>query len=70
MDHLFDRGFIGFENDGNLLISPVAHTESLQKMGLSLHVPVNVGTFSHGQKVYLEYHRESVLLRSKFLTLK
>ena len=70
MDHLFDRGFIGFENDGNLLISPVAHTESLQKMGLSLHVPVNVGAFSHGQKIYLEYHRESVLLRSKFLTLK
>lgn len=69
MDHLFDRGFIGFEGNGNLLISPVAHVESLQKMGLSPHVPINVGTFSIGQKTYLEYHRESVLLRSKFLSI-
>ena len=25
IDHLFDRGFIGFENNGALIISPVAH---------------------------------------------
>jgi len=34
IDHLFDRGFIGFENNGSLVISPVAHRPSLQKMGI------------------------------------
>ena len=34
IDHLFDRGFISFENRGRLLISPVAHMESLRRMGI------------------------------------
>jgi putative restriction endonuclease len=34
IDHLFDRGFIGFEDSGELLISPVAHRPSLQRMGV------------------------------------
>src|SRR6188508_2766979 len=29
IDHLFDRGFISFREDGRLLISPVAHQASL-----------------------------------------
>src|SRR3984957_6992660 len=34
IDHLFDRGFIGFEDSGTLIVSPVAHRPSLQKMGV------------------------------------
>jgi hypothetical protein len=34
IDHLFDRGFIGFEDSGRLIISPVAHRPSLQRMGV------------------------------------
>ena len=34
IDLLFDRGFIGFEDSGNLIISPVAHKPSLERMGL------------------------------------
>ena len=67
IDHLFDRGFIGFEDNGNLLISPVAHLESLSRMGLSVNANQNVGMFSAGQKRYLEYHRDKILLQSKFL---
>jgi hypothetical protein len=66
-DHLFDRGFIGFDDNGDLLISPVAHTESLARMGLDPQRPLNVGRFSEGQRRYLEFHRENVLLRSRFL---
>ena len=33
IDHLFDRGFIGFEDNGKLIISPVAHQPSLQAYG-------------------------------------
>jgi putative restriction endonuclease len=67
MDHLFDQGFIGFEGNGDLLISPMAHLESLARMGLSQSDKRNVGSFSSGQRSYLEYHRDEVLLRSKFL---
>ena len=66
-DHLFDRGFIGFEDNGDVLISPVAHVESLSRMGLDPARPRNVGRFSNGQRRYLEFHRENVLLRSRFL---
>ncbi len=61
IDHLFDKGFISFENDGDLIISPVADPTSLTKMGLALERRVNVGAFSTGQRRFLDYHRESVL---------
>jgi putative restriction endonuclease len=64
IDHLFDRGFIGFENDGDLIISPVAHRLSLQRMGIDTTRLVNVGDFTSGQKQFLEFHRSSVLLQS------
>src|SRR3546814_4010636 len=67
MDHLFDRGFIGFNDSGQTIVSPVAHKESLARMGLDPRHPPNVGAFSSGQRKYLEYHRENVLLRSRFL---
>jgi putative restriction endonuclease len=63
IDHLFDRGFIGFEDSGNLIISPVAHRPSLQKMGVETNRTINVGCFSEGQRHFLDYHRNSVLLR-------
>ena len=67
MDHLFDRGFIGFEDSGRVIVSPVVHRESLVRMGLDPQKLPNVGQFSSGQRKYLEFHRNSVLLRSTFL---
>lgn len=64
IDHLFDRGFIGFEDKGTLIISPVAHRPSLQRMGVETTTVVNVGGFSEGQRRFLEYHRNAVLLRA------
>lgn len=65
IDHLFDRGFISFENDGSLLVSPVAHSESLARMGVRVEGTVNVGSFRHEQHLYLEYHRDLVFLSSR-----
>lgn len=62
IDHLFDRGFISFEDNGDLLISPVAHRPSLQRMGIVTGEDVNVGGFSTGQKHYLDFHRNSIFL--------
>lgn len=67
IDHLFDRGFIGFEGDGQVIVSPVAHRESLRRLGIDVVSPPQVGSFSDGQRRYLDYHRENVLLRSSFL---
>lgn len=67
IDHLFDRGFLAFEDNGQVIISPVAHRDSLQRMGLAIEKPPNVGSFSLRQRRYLEFHRENVLLRSSFL---
>ena len=62
IDHLFDRGFISFEDDGTLIVSKVADGPSLERMGVRTNGVVNVGTFSEGQKMYLDYHRDYVLL--------
>lgn len=67
IDHLFDRGFIAFEDSGQVIVSPVAHRESLVRMGIEPERPPNVGGFSTGQRRFLEFHRENVLLRSSFL---
>lgn len=62
IDHLFDRGFISFDDNGDLLISPVAHTASLQRMGVDSTNVVNVGLFTAGQRHYLDFHRSNVFL--------
>lgn len=62
IDHLFDRGFISFENNGSLLISPVAHRLSLKRMDVPLEIVFNAGTFTAGQKQHLTFHRERVFL--------
>ena len=64
IDHLFDRGFIGFENNGKLIISPVAHRPSHERMGVETRQLVNVGSFSSGQMQFLDFHRNSVFLES------
>jgi putative restriction endonuclease len=65
IDHLFDRGFISFENNGELIVSPVAHLPSLKCMGIETEQVINVGSFSSGQKLFLDFHRNQVLLKSK-----
>jgi hypothetical protein len=64
IDHLFDRGFIGFEDNGRLIISPVAHLPSLARMGIDTTELVNVGGFTSGQRAFLDFHRNAVLLQT------
>lgn len=61
VDHLFDKGFISFEDSGLLIVSPVADQRSLKRMGIETENRVNVGAFSQGQRRYLDFHRENVL---------
>jgi putative restriction endonuclease len=68
VDHLFDKGFISFENTGQLIVSPVADPESLKRMGIDRAARLNVGLFSQGQRQYLEFHRENVLRMARGLS--
>lgn len=65
IDHLFDRGFISFESSGKVLVSPVANTAAMQKMGITRDMLQNVGAFSTGQRQYLEWHRENIFLEAR-----
>jgi putative restriction endonuclease len=64
IDHLFDRGFIGFEDHGDLILSLVAHLPSLERMGIETRCVINVGGFTESQRTYLDFHRNAVLLRA------
>jgi hypothetical protein len=65
VDLLFDRGFISFEDNGNVLVSPVADRNAMSKMGLTEELLGNVGSFSEGQRQFLQFHRESVFLEAR-----
>lgn len=66
VDHLFDRGFISFEGNGKILVSPVAHRESIRRMGLEDALRANVGGFTAAQEGFLAFHRESVFLEARY----
>ena len=45
----------------------ISSIASLIKLGVQVTQALNVGRFSEGQRWYLRFHRESALLRSKYL---
>jgi putative restriction endonuclease len=65
IDHLFDRGFISFEDDGTVLRSPVANEDALQRMGVQTTGRLKVGSFTDEQKFFLNYHREEIFLQAR-----
>lgn len=58
VDHLFDRGYISFTDDGQMLISKYLDLNILSSW--SILSTQEVGEFSEKQKAFLEYHRSSV----------
>jgi putative restriction endonuclease len=64
-DLLFDRGFLSFENTGKVLVSPVADRTAIEQMGITNSMLQNVGSFSEGQRKYLDFHRENIFLEAK-----
>jgi putative restriction endonuclease len=58
IDHLFDRGFISFGDEGEFLVSRELNLNILDRWGID--IPKNVGTFLPRQHEYLEYHRERI----------
>lgn len=61
IDHLFDRGYLSFEDDGELLISRKLMSDILTKWGIPINK--NVGKFKAAQARFLAYHRRYVFKR-------
>jgi hypothetical protein len=58
VDHLFDRGWISFSDEGDLLISRQLGAGVLEAW--SVPHKLNVGSFNEKQKEFLGFHRASV----------
>lgn len=58
VDHLFDRGFISFKNEGDLIVSKELNLHVLDQWSIASRA--NVGKFTDQQSSYLEYHRDVV----------
>lgn len=62
VDLLFDRGFLGFEDDGRALVSPRLDGADLKKMGLAGLARRPPAPFTTRQAAYLDWHRRWVFL--------
>ena len=58
VDHLFDKGYISFENNGEMIVSKMLNIEVLKAWSIAQD---NYGHFSVHQHKYLSYHRKHVL---------
>ena len=58
VDHLFDRGFISFDDNGTLLVAVKLDQDVLRRWGLD--VGVEPLSFNSKQQRYLAYHRENI----------
>ncbi len=72
-DHLFDRGYISFEDDGEVRVSPRVDPEDLRRLGLNQLAWERFGVaeapavwktdgFAPLQRGYLDYHRSEVFV--------
>lgn len=60
VDHLFDKGFISFENTGDIKVSRELDPQVLKRW--SIDDKSNVSHFDSRQSDYLEYHRNEVFI--------
>ena len=63
VDFLFDRGLIGFADEGDVLVSPKLGTNELNGLGLLQACEKTGRPFDQRQTEYLAYHRENVYLK-------
>lgn len=59
-DHLFDRGWITFDDNGLLVRSQHLPGDVTRRIGINLDQGRKCGAFGHLQKNYLQYHRDTV----------
>lgn len=58
IDHLFDRGYISFTDEGYIIVADSLDHRVLRIWNIS--IPCNVGSFRPEQRTYSAYHRREV----------
>jgi len=61
IDKLFDKGFISFSDNGDMIISNKLDQQILHSW--SIDSQINVGLFNEEQMKYLDYHRQNILIK-------
>ena len=56
-DKLFDKGFISFKNNGNIILSNYFSDTNFKKLGIDINVHCDL-KISNDMKEFLEYHRD------------
>ena len=64
VDHIFDKGYISFKDDGQLLVSPRIAPNQFALLGI-MDIGMHVGSFDVQRHEYLDFHRKNVFLGSK-----
>jgi len=59
LDKLFDRGFISFNDNGNIKISKNIPLSDYQLLGINKNMKV---TLSNNHKKYMSFHRENIFI--------
>lgn len=57
-DALFDKGYISFEDTGEIIVSSKLSNEDMIKLNINSSMKIKL---SIGNKLYLKYHRENIL---------
>ena len=63
-DHLFDRGWVSFSNDGKLLLASDLPSEVAERIRLDLTPGRACGAFSPEQLPYLDHHRDNTFQKA------
>lgn len=59
-DKMFDQGFISFNDDGTIIISPYISPLNIKKLNLIANKKYEIPNIEH-RKIYLNYHRDNIL---------
>ena len=62
VDLLFDRGFVSFGDEGDVMVSSRLLKMDIERLGLKDNLSKNIGPFSIKQRAYLSHHRRIVFL--------
>jgi hypothetical protein len=60
VDHLFDNGYLSFQDDGAIIVSSKLDVQILDQWHIA--PTMNVGSFQPPQRPFLEFHRDVVLI--------
>lgn len=59
-DRLFDQGFITFEDDKKLVVSPWVSPMNQKRLGIQTGMIISNLPLDDKRKEYLKYHRENI----------